>query len=152
MLFRSVSSVEAVVLECARVIREDGICVAITPNGNWKSLLNVAERLKLKLPEGPHAFLTFEKLRSCFERAFDVVHHRTLLTVPAGPPSLAALIDRLTFSSSVYAGFFQVIVGKRRCPTDVVKTVPVPVGVSQIRMQETPPSEDVRVVDRSAAR
>ena len=48
-----VSDVERVVAECARVMREDAVWLGVTPNGNWKYVLDLAERLSLKLPEGP---------------------------------------------------------------------------------------------------
>jgi len=124
-----VTDLEAVLSECARVLEEDGICVAITPNGNWEFLLDLAERWSLKIPEGPHTFLTTQKLRCFVEKWFDVVEHRTFLVLPAGPPGLAAFIDRITFSAALGGGFFQFIVAKKRQPRfsyarQQVKTIP----------------------------
>jgi SAM-dependent methyltransferase len=109
-----VTDVEAVVDECARVLENEGICVAVTPNGNWEFWLDLAERWKLKLPEGPHAFLTFTKLRYHFQMSFDLVQHRTFLMLPAGPPAVAALIDKVSFCAFFKSGFLQLIVGKKR--------------------------------------
>jgi ubiquinone/menaquinone biosynthesis C-methylase UbiE len=109
-----VADVEAVLGECARVLQDDGIWLAITPNGNWESMLDLAERWSLKIPEGPHRFLTPEKLRLSVEKRFDVLEHRTFLVIPAGPPSVAAFLDRVTFCNTLGGGFFQFVVAKKR--------------------------------------
>ncbi|MBY0397997.1 MAG: class I SAM-dependent methyltransferase, partial [Thermoleophilia bacterium] len=57
-----VADVDAVLAEAARVLRPGGVLLAITPNGRWERLLDLAERLHLKIPEGPHAFLHPDRL------------------------------------------------------------------------------------------
>jgi ubiquinone/menaquinone biosynthesis C-methylase UbiE len=109
-----VADMRAVLRECARVLEEDGIWLAITPNGNWEFWLDLAERWSLKIPEGPHTFLTPQALRSCVDERFEVLEHRTLLVLPAGPPGLAAFVDRITCCHAFGAGFFQLIVAKKR--------------------------------------
>jgi SAM-dependent methyltransferase len=111
-----VASVEAVLEEAARVLRPDGMFVAITPNGNWEFWLDLAERWNLKLPEGPHSFLTPHRLRSLVRRQFEVIQHRTILMLPAGPPALAAFVDRITCCALFHGGFFQVIAAQKREP------------------------------------
>lgn len=108
-----VASVDTVLAECARVLKEKAICVAVTPNGNWELWLDLAERWNLKLPEGPHAFLTVKMLRDRMEARFRVLQHRTMLVLPAGPPALARLVDRLTCASGLGFGFFQIIVAQK---------------------------------------
>ncbi|MDP3765571.1 MAG: methyltransferase domain-containing protein [Nanoarchaeota archaeon] len=48
--------------ECRRVLKKNGTLVLITPNGDMEVALDIAEKLKLKLPEGPHKFLRFGEL------------------------------------------------------------------------------------------
>jgi len=108
-----VEDVEAVLSECARVLENDGICVAITPNGNWEFWLDLAERWSLKIPEGPHTFLTTQALRAFVQKWFEVLEHRTFLVLPVGPPALAAFMDRITFSATLGGGFFQFIVARK---------------------------------------
>lgn len=96
-----------------RVLRPGGIVLAVTPNGAWRLLLDVAERLRLKLPEGPHRFLSPEELRAALPENAALVRHETLLTVPAGPAGLARLIDRVAGASALRWGFFQFVVARK---------------------------------------
>jgi ubiquinone/menaquinone biosynthesis C-methylase UbiE len=109
-----VASVQAALEEAARVLRPDGMLVAVTPNGNWEFWLDLAERWKLKLPEGPHTFLTPRALRGLVEQQFEVVRHNTLLVFPAGSPAVAALVDKIAFCSSFHRGFFQFVAARKR--------------------------------------
>lgn len=109
-----VASVEAVLEECARVLQDDGIWLAVTPNGNWETLLDLAERWSLKIPEGPHSFLTTQRLRLSVQKQFEVLEHGTFLVLPVGPPRLAGLVDKVTFCSAFGWGFFQYLVAKKR--------------------------------------
>jgi ubiquinone/menaquinone biosynthesis C-methylase UbiE len=109
-----VADLEAVLRECARVLQDDGIWLTITPNGNWESMLDLAERWSLKIPEGPHRFLTPRQLRGSVQDWFDVIEHRTFLVMPAGPPGVAAFLDRVTCCNTLGGGFFQLVVAKKR--------------------------------------
>lgn len=108
-----VTDLDAVVSESARVLDEGGIWLAITPNGSWEFWLDLAERWKLKIPEGPHTFLTPERLRRAVGAHLEVVEQRTMLVFPGGPPGLAALIDRVTACSALGWGFFQYLVARK---------------------------------------
>jgi SAM-dependent methyltransferase len=109
-----VTDVGRVVAESSRVLDRGGIWMAITPNGNWEFLLDLAERWNLKIPEGPHAFLTTQGLGQAAREYFDVIEHRTCLVFPAGPPSLTALLDHLTICAKFGWGFFQYFVGQKK--------------------------------------
>jgi ubiquinone/menaquinone biosynthesis C-methylase UbiE len=108
-----VSSIGLVVDECYRVLQPGGIWLGITPNGNWELLLDLAERWSLKIREGPHAFLTPKKLRCAISKRFDVITHRTFLLLPAGPPMIAGILDRVSFCSIFGLGFFQYLVAEK---------------------------------------
>jgi SAM-dependent methyltransferase len=109
-----VVNLEMVLSESARVLKEGGLWLAVTPNGNWEVLLDLAERWNLKIPEGPHRFLTTDCLREAVGRHFEVVEHRTMLVLPAGPSRLSSLFDVLTLARFWGWGFFQYIVARKR--------------------------------------
>jgi ubiquinone/menaquinone biosynthesis C-methylase UbiE len=109
-----VADLEAVLSESERVLEDGGLWLAITPNGNWEPLLDLAERWLLKIPEGPHRFLTTRMLREGVIRHFSIVEHRTILVIPAGPLWLSSLVDRVSLCSLWRGGFFQYIVARKR--------------------------------------
>ena len=108
-----VSNVDAVLRETTRVLDHDGLWLAVTPNGNWRFLLDLAERLRLKLPEGPHRFLTRRELYSAVKKHLTILDAATFLVFPAGAPRLARWTDRLYLARYTGAGFFQYIVAQR---------------------------------------
>jgi SAM-dependent methyltransferase len=108
-----VADVEAVIAEGARVLQPGGMLAAVTPNGNWERWLDLAESWRMKIPEGPHTFLTTRALGSAVGRWFEVVEHRTFLACPGGPSSLSAAVDRLPGLAHLRWGFFQYVVARR---------------------------------------
>ncbi|MBI1321290.1 MAG: methyltransferase domain-containing protein [Candidatus Hydrogenedens sp.] len=85
----------ALLRECHRLLAPGGRCALITPNGGVAGLLELLERLRLKLPEGPHRFVDTAELRRHAEAAgFRVERIETLLAFPAGPDALVQFIDR----------------------------------------------------------
>jgi ubiquinone/menaquinone biosynthesis C-methylase UbiE len=109
-----VTDLDATTAESARVLRENGVWLAVTPNGDWEFWLDLAERWSLKIPEGPHAFLSPEKLRRCLDERFEVLEHRTFLVLPAGPQLLSRWFDRITLCSRWNGGFFQFVAARKR--------------------------------------
>ena len=101
------------VAEAARVLDEGGRFLAVTPNGDVAGLLELLERLRLKLPEGPHRFLTREALAGLAEPHFRIVEHRRFLTFPAGPASLVRGIDRILGGEHGRGLFHYVLMEKR---------------------------------------
>lgn len=86
----------ALLRECRRLLAPGGRCAAITPNGGLAALLETLERLRLKLPEGPHRFLDAAELRRHAGAAgFRVTRLRPVLAFPAGPDALVRAADRL---------------------------------------------------------
>ncbi len=109
-----VADVEAVISEGARVLRPGGMLATVTPNGNWERWLNLAERWHMKIPEGPHTFLTTKALGAAVGRWFEVVEHRTFLACPGGPSPISAAVDRLPGVARMGWGFFQYVIARRR--------------------------------------
>jgi SAM-dependent methyltransferase len=112
-----VADLDATFRECARVLTDGGLWFAVTPNGDWEFWLDLAERWSLKIPEGPHSFLTTRHLLREASNWFEVVEHRTFLILPAGPPALARLLDSVSFCSTLRWGFFQYMVARKRSRT-----------------------------------
>jgi ubiquinone/menaquinone biosynthesis C-methylase UbiE len=108
-----VSDVDAVVKETTRVLADAGLWLAVTPNGDWRILLDLAERLRMKLPEGPHRFLTRRELHSAVRTHLTILDAATFLVLPAGSYGLARWTDRLSLARQMGAGFFQYIVASK---------------------------------------
>jgi ubiquinone/menaquinone biosynthesis C-methylase UbiE len=81
--------------EFERVLVPGGRGLLVTPNGDLEPLLDLLERLRLKLPEGPHSFLGMREARSLAQAHFAVLDHQSFLVFPAGPRWLVDGLDRL---------------------------------------------------------
>lgn len=86
----------AMLVACSALLRTGGRMALITPNGDYARLLELLERLRLKLPEGPHRFVGRVELRDCAEAAgLRVIALRPVLASPAGPPGWVRLMDAI---------------------------------------------------------
>jgi len=99
--------------EAARVLRPGGTLLLITPNGNLSGLLELLERLRLKLPEGPHRFVHMHELAAWSQPHFALEQHRSILAFPAGPRPLVQGIDRV-FAGMPGCGLFQMLLARKR--------------------------------------
>lgn len=107
----------AFLAESARVLTPGGWMLAVTPNGDLAWLLDLLERLHLKLPEGPHQFLGTQALASLAGSTFEIAEHSAFLAIPAGPDGLVRFFDRVAGGR----GLFQYILLRRRhAPPEVV--------------------------------
>lgn len=103
-----------VLAETARVLKTGGLCLFVTPNGDLERMLDLLERLHLKLPEGPHRFLGFDDLARTATGAFEIIQHRRFAVFPIGPRVLVQAIDRIAQRVFPRLGLFQYIVLRRR--------------------------------------
>ena len=101
------------VAESARILARGGLLLAVTPNGDGVWLLDLLQRLHLKLSDGPHCLLSARDLAALAGEAFEIVEHRKFLAFPAGPPSLVAWVDRVG-NPARGRGLFQFILLRRR--------------------------------------
>jgi len=92
--------------ELQRVLEPGGRALLVTPNGDLEPLLDLLERMRLKLPEGPHRFLGVREARALAEAHFAVLEHRPFLVFPAGPRWLVNGLDRLACAERG-SGLFQ---------------------------------------------
>lgn len=92
-LVEHVPNPERLFAEAARVLKPDGRCLVVTPNGEHAWLLNLLERLRLKLPEGPHRFLDKRALFDAALPHLELLECRRFLIFPAGPAWFVGAMD-----------------------------------------------------------
>jgi len=94
-LLEHVPAPERLVAEAGRVLRPGGRFVAITPNGDLGWLLALLERWHLKLPEGPHRFLSRGDMAVLGGTGMELVMFRRFVALPLGPWRLSRYVDRI---------------------------------------------------------
>ncbi len=86
----------AFMAETMRLLKPNGILMIITPNGDFSRVLALLERLRLKLPEGPHRFVTAKELRVwAATTGCSVETLMPLLAFPVGPDFFVRAVDAL---------------------------------------------------------
>lgn len=102
----------AALREISRTLVVGGRVVVSTPAAEWSRLLDLAERLHLKIPEGPHRFLAAPELLAAAAAAgLEPELLRRILPIPLGGRrcvSLGRLTERL-----VSGGFQHWLVARR---------------------------------------
>ncbi len=91
-----VSNVESLIKEAKRVLKKKGLLIIITPNGDIEFLLDIADSLKLKVPEGPHNFLKTKELVDMVKsNGLKILNKDKMITIPRGPDCLIRLGELL---------------------------------------------------------
>jgi SAM-dependent methyltransferase len=98
-----------VVTQAGRLLSAGGRFLAVTPNGDVEGLLHLLERLRLKIPEGPHRFLRSSELARLGGPVFRVLQQRRFLALPLGPGFFVRFVDRL-IAGKGGRGLFQYVV------------------------------------------
>lgn len=96
--------------EAARVLAPRGRFLAVTPTGEVEWLLDLLERLHLKLPEGPHRFLKTDALAAIAGASLQTLEHQRFLVFPAGP----GLVVRVADACAGHRGLFQYLLAEKR--------------------------------------
>ncbi len=103
---------EKAVSEAIRVLKKGGKFIAITPNGNIGWLLEIADKLKLKAPEGPHNFLKTRDMKRLNKGLpAKIVDYRKIVLFPKGPEKLLNFLEKI--EPELCFGFFHLIVMKK---------------------------------------
>ncbi len=111
-LLEHVKKPDKVIKEATRVLKPNGTLLMITPNGNLGWILEIAEILKLKLPEGPHRFLKRDELkRTIRKNGLKIKKFKEFVTLPFGPYRIA---KKLEFMSSFNLGLFHLVIAKKK--------------------------------------
>lgn len=99
--------------ECRRVLKKDGIIILITPNGGMKTALDIAEKLRLKLPEGPHKFLKFNELEGLVRMSgFKIISAERLVLFPKEFGAVTRMSEKLE-KIFPYFCLFSCVVGRK---------------------------------------
>lgn len=102
-----------VVREALRVLKPAGTLLLVTPNGDLAWFLELADRLKLKVPEGPHRFLTNRELRDILREAgADVTACGKMVLFPKGPAWSLTFLERVE-RVLPGLGFFHVVEARK---------------------------------------
>lgn len=107
-------TLDQVFKEICRVLPEAGRLILITPNSTWGPVLELAEVLRAKLPEGPHLWAGKRKIMQYLRKnSFVLVDQGNYIPFPVGVPIVTSLIER-GFGQRNRFGVSQVFVcGKR---------------------------------------
>ena len=72
--------------------------IIITPNHMWSQILYVLEKLRLKMPEGPHSFISLKNIRKTLEeKGFEVVEDGYRLILPLNIPVISETVNNLFY-------------------------------------------------------
>lgn len=95
-LFDHVVNLPGVIKSCYNVLTEGGRMVATTINPLWDPVMDIAERLNMKMPEGPHAFVSAGYLQRLFlDEGFNIVRSARAIILPMRIPIMSALLNRV---------------------------------------------------------
>lgn len=99
--------------ECRRVLKKNGILILITPNGGMEIALDIAEKLKLKLPEGPHKFLKFNELKGLVKmNGFKIISAERFVLFPKEFGAITGIFEKLE-NFFPYFCLFSCVVGRK---------------------------------------
>lgn len=101
--------------ECLRVLKKSGKLILITPNGDfcWRFLLETADILRLKAPEGPHRFLSTDSLKILLKKeSIHIRIFRKMVIVPKGPLFLRKKAEQIEQKTG-NLGFFHLVVADK---------------------------------------
>ena len=77
-----------------RACRPESRLIVVAANPAWQSILHLAERLRLKMPEGDHRWLAPHEIRRLLhETGFDVLREDRRVLLPKWVPGLSWLVN-----------------------------------------------------------
>jgi ubiquinone/menaquinone biosynthesis C-methylase UbiE len=94
-----------------RVCRPESRLVVVAANPAWQSILHLAERLRLKMPEGDHRWLTAGEIRRLLgHTGFEVIREDRRVLLPKWIPLLSWLVNEHLSKLGVLRPFCLVLV------------------------------------------
>jgi 2-polyprenyl-3-methyl-5-hydroxy-6-metoxy-1,4-benzoquinol methylase len=101
-----------VLAELNRILKNGGRLILVTPAAEWSLLLDIAEILHLKLPEGPHQFLSEKNISDLITNTdLRPLVFRQILPLPIGNKSWVQMGSR--FEKLFPSGFQHFLVALR---------------------------------------
>jgi len=108
-LLEHVPEPDRVIREGMRLIKTGGRQIIITPNGDLGAVLKLAEKLHLKIPEGPHRFLKTKEFKRIISGInARVIEFKKMVISLFGPRTLQSFGE--VMETVVKIGFFHLIV------------------------------------------
>ena len=108
-----VSNPLKVIGECKRVLKKNRILVLITPNKGMELALDLAEKLKLKIPEGPHRFLSNKELQKLVgDNDMKIISAEKIILLPLEAGILNGIFEKSEKLFSLFCFFNLVICEK----------------------------------------
>ena len=93
-LLEHVADPRSVLATARRACHAQSRLIVVTPNPAWHSILYVAERLRLKMPEGDHCWRGAEEIRRLLrETGFEVIREDRRILLPKWIPGLSWLVN-----------------------------------------------------------
>jgi len=109
-------NLEPVLLEIRRALHKSGIFLITTPSSRWGLLLEIAEHLGMKLPEGPHTWRGEKDIKNLLNRYnLRLIKKYGRLIFPFRIPiitDLTELIEKWRFIANSF-GLIQVYISKK---------------------------------------
>ena len=95
-LLDHVADIPRVLANAYQHLEPGGRLVCTTINPLWNPLMDFFERLHMKMPEGPHAFIPNRYLAAfCRMKGFDIVAQVPLIALPKNIPFLAPILNSI---------------------------------------------------------
>lgn len=108
-----VTDADKMIKECKRVAKKNSKIILITPNGGMEFVLDVAEKLRLKLPEGPHKFLSFKELQNLIKKNnLKIFSSERFVFVPFRLPLITQISERFEKIAPKLCLFQAIICGR----------------------------------------
>lgn len=84
--------------QISRIMNKDTVFICTYANPRWESILMLAERLNLKMPEGKHFRLSFKEINLMLTKSnLKVTHHNYHLLLPINLPFITLLTNKYLF-------------------------------------------------------
>jgi ubiquinone/menaquinone biosynthesis C-methylase UbiE len=116
-LLEHVADPRSVLISARRACHAESRVIVVTPNPAWHSILSVAERLGLKMPEGDHCWRGAEEIRRLLgETGFEVIREERRILLPKWVPGISWLVNEHLARLPVLRrwGISQVVVARPR--------------------------------------
>ncbi len=86
---------EKIFFQIRKIMHKDTVFICTMANPRWEWILNLAEKLKLKMPEGKHYRWSYKQINSFLKKAgLEVEKHGYSLLMPINIPFLSDLLNR----------------------------------------------------------
>lgn len=120
-LVEHIPDLEAAFRGLAHAVSSQTLIISTSANPLWAPILHLAERLKLKMPEGPHRWPNLNELRDLCQRTgfeIETIAHRMIM--PISIPGISDFLNRVYPRQGFLARFclIQAVAFRRQASTE----------------------------------